>query len=179
MIDADRETRLEECVQRLDAAHRLDEVQAIARRAPRDLVGAGGATFVLRDADECFYADEDAMSPLWKGQRFPTSRCISGWAMIHGETAVVPDISVDDRIPLDAYRPTFVRSLVMVPVGHPPVAAIGAYWPQLHAPSTQVISVLERVAAAVGAAVGRIGLAGAPVNPVLRRELAGTRAHPW
>ena len=91
--------------------------------------GAQGATFVLREDDRCFYADEDAIAPLWKGQRFPIATCISGWAMLHDETAVVPDITVDERIPLEAYLPTFVRSLVMVPVGSPtPVAAIGAHW---------------------------------------------------
>ena len=26
------------------------------------------------------YADEDAIGKLWKGQRFPMSTCISGWA---------------------------------------------------------------------------------------------------
>jgi len=30
-----------------------------------------------------FYADEDAIGPLWKGQRFPMDHCISGWAMVH------------------------------------------------------------------------------------------------
>ena len=42
------------------------------------LVGADGATFVLRDGDCCYYVDEDAISPLWKGQRFPLEACISG-----------------------------------------------------------------------------------------------------
>ena len=34
-------------------------------------------------ANHCYYADEDAISPLWKGQRFPMSACISGWAMLN------------------------------------------------------------------------------------------------
>ncbi len=46
---------------------------AVVRHAARELTGADGATFVLRDADKCFYADEDAIAPLWKGQRFPMS----------------------------------------------------------------------------------------------------------
>ena len=29
---------------------------------------------------------------------------------------MIPDIYVDPRIPADAYRPTFVKSLVMVPI---------------------------------------------------------------
>ena len=61
-------------VQRLSLARNLESIMAIVRRAVRDLTGAEGATFVLRDADQCYYADEDAISPLWKGQRFPLER---------------------------------------------------------------------------------------------------------
>ena len=39
----------------------------------RGMIGADGATVVLRDGDHCFYADESAISPLWKGRRFPMS----------------------------------------------------------------------------------------------------------
>jgi hypothetical protein len=59
----------------------LPEIQEIVRGGARRLTGADGATFVLRDGDKCFYADEDAIEPLWKGQRFPLEQCISGWAM--------------------------------------------------------------------------------------------------
>jgi two-component system CheB/CheR fusion protein len=53
------------------AATELAEVGAIARTAARRLADAQGATFVVRDASDCFYADEEAISPLWQGQRFP------------------------------------------------------------------------------------------------------------
>jgi hypothetical protein len=102
---------------------------AIVRRAARELTGADGATFVLREGDLCHYADEDAIGPLWKGQRFPMHSCISGWAMQHRHPAVVEDIYADPRIPVSAYEPTFVRSVVMVPIrALEPVGAIGAYW---------------------------------------------------
>ena len=68
-------------VQRLSLARSLPEIQSIVRSGARRLTGADGATFVLRDGDRCFYADEDAIEPLWKGQRFPLGQCISGWAM--------------------------------------------------------------------------------------------------
>src|SRR5262249_56843927 len=54
-----------------------------------------------------------AIAPLWKGQRFPMSACISGWSMLNRCPAVISDIYADSRIPHDAYRPTFVKSLVM------------------------------------------------------------------
>jgi len=100
----------------------------IVRRAARELTAADGVTFVLRKGNYCFYADEDAIAPLWKGRQFPIDTCISGWAMIHRQHVVIPDIYSDDRIPHDAYRPTFVKSLMMVPVRREdPIAAIGAY----------------------------------------------------
>jgi hypothetical protein len=84
-------------VARLEAASTLGEIQQVVRRAPRDLVGADGATFVLRDFDRCFYADEDAASPLWKGQRFPIESCISGWAMLNDAAAEAIDrVGLDD-----------------------------------------------------------------------------------
>jgi GAF domain-containing protein len=147
----------------LDEVTALAELQAVVRSAPRRLLGADGATFVLRDVDMCFYADEDAMSPLWKGQRFPIERCISGWAMLNDASAVVPDITVDERIPQEAYRPTFVRSLVMVPVGaEKPIAAIGTYWARTRRPTADEVATLEELAALVGAALERVGTAAAP-----------------
>ncbi|HZU78444.1 MAG TPA: GAF domain-containing protein [Acidimicrobiales bacterium] len=161
---------LDHVIARLAEAADLAAVQAVVRRAPRDLVSADGATFVLRDYDMCFYADEDAASPLWKGQRFPIEQCISGWAMLHEATAVVPDITTDDRIPLDAYLPTFVRSLVMVPVGvEKPVAAIGSYWSRVHRASDDEVRVLEDLAQAAGIALERVGLGDAPfLRPSIR-----------
>src|ERR1043165_9153040 len=98
-------------VQELSLARDLARVMAIVRTAARRLTGADGATFVLRDGNHCHYADEDAISPLWKGQRFPMQVGISGWAMLHREAVAIPDIYADPRVPTDAYRPTFVKSL--------------------------------------------------------------------
>lgn len=154
----------------LDDAGEITDVGHVVRTAARTVTGALGATFVLRDGTQCFYADEDAIAPLWVGQRFPMTACISGWAMLHDATAVVPDIEADARIPLEAYRPTFVRSLVMAPVGSPtPVAAIGAYWSVARAPREVEIARLQALAAATGAAIARIGLDDAPWAPSFSR----------
>jgi hypothetical protein len=49
--------------------------------------------------------------------------------MRHAQTAVIEDVFADPRIPHDVYRPTFVKSMIMTPVGDAnAVAAIGAYW---------------------------------------------------
>lgn len=138
---------LVEVVQRLSLARDLPTVQEIVRRAARRLTGADGATFVLRDGDRCHYADEDAIAPLWKGQRFPLSACISGWAMINRRSTVIDDIYADDRIPHDAYRPTFVKSLVMVPIRTlDPLGAIGNYWAKPHRPSEAEVKLLQALA---------------------------------
>src|SRR5262245_39813147 len=85
--------RLLAVVQRLSFAKSLDEVTGVIRTAARQLTGADGATFVLREGDYCYYADEDAIGPLWKGLRFPLDQCISGWVMKHGTPAASFDVS--------------------------------------------------------------------------------------
>ncbi|HEU4946142.1 MAG TPA: GAF domain-containing protein [Kribbella sp.] len=157
----------------LDTARDLAEIARIVRVAAREVTGAQGATFVLREDDSCFYADEDAIAPLWKGQRFPLTACISGWAMLNDDTAIVPDIDTDARIPIEAYRTTFVRSLVMVPVGSPhPTAAIGAYWSVSRKPAASRVAELQRLARLAAEAVARIGLDDAPWAPNFRHTTA-------
>lgn len=166
------------CRDRLAEAASLADVIDVVRVSARALVGADGATFVLRDGGACFYADEDSIAPLWKGQRFPLSECISGWAMLHAQTAAVPDIYADDRIPHDVYRPTFIESLVMVPIGRlEPVGAIGAYWSRRYAADDEAIDALEQLADLTAAALARVGLDDAPWAPRFGRArtmLVGT-----
>src|SRR5262245_36478008 len=107
-------------------ADKLDRVLTIVRGVARDLVKADGIAFVVRDGDYCVYVEEDAMGPLWKGQRFPLPQCISGMVITSGQRIIIPDIYSDPRVPLVAYSPTFVRSLAIVPVSSN--AALGAYW---------------------------------------------------
>jgi len=144
-------------VQELSLARDLEAIMAVVRRAARELTGADGASFVLRDRDSCFYADEDAIAPLWKGHRFPMSACISGWVMLHREPAVIEDIYADPRIPVDAYRPTFVKSLVMVPIRTlEPVGAIGNYWATRHRPGTDEVRLLQALADSTAVAMENV-----------------------
>lgn len=152
----------------LDEADALDDVARIVRTAARAAVGCEGATFVLREGENCFYVDEDSMAPLWKGQRFPLTDCISGWAMLHGTSAAIHDIYADHRIPHAAYRSTYVRSLLMTPVGRPAVAAIGMYWASHHTPSDAEIAAAQELAAATDRAIRRVGVHDAPWAPTFR-----------
>ena len=114
-------------IQALSFARTLEDVTRLIRTHARAVTGADGVTFVLRDSGQCYYVDEDAIGPLWKGKRLPMESCISGWVMLYGQSAIIPDIYVDSRIPHEAYRPTFVKSLAMIPVRtEAPIAAIGA-----------------------------------------------------
>lgn len=134
------------------AARDFDTLTLRTRRAARELTAADGVTFVLLAGDQCYYADEDAIAPLWKGQRFPAEHCVSGWAMRHKQAACIPDIYADPRVPYEAYRPTFVKSMVMVPARKiDPIGAIGAYWQDAYAPTAQHVQILELLAEAVGA----------------------------
>ena len=134
---------------------------AIVRSAARQLTGAHGATFVLKSGSDCYYADEDAILPLWKGLRFPMSQCISGWVMQHRAPVSIPDIYQDERIPIDAYKPTFVRSLTMVSIrtldtNCAPLGAVGAYWAHTHAPSPFELRLLEALANSTAVAMEKI-----------------------
>jgi len=148
---------LVEVVQRLSLARSRDEIQEIVRRAARQLTGADGATWILRDRDFCFYADEDAISPLWKGQRFPLDACVSGWVMLNSQPAVIPDIYSDPRVPHEAYRPTFVKSLAMVPIRRvDPVGAIGNYWATHHRATDEEVQLLQALADSTAVALENI-----------------------
>ena len=135
--------------QPLDSDDLLQKIAKISRA----LIGADGATFVLRDGELSWYAEEDAISPLWKGRKFPLSACISGWVMLNGQPAVIEDIYLDTRIPADAYRPTFVKSLAMVAVGNPAIAAIGTYWARQYAPSEEEVALIQALADLVATAL--------------------------
>jgi GAF domain-containing protein len=149
--------RLLLAVQELSLARDLADVQRIVRTAARELTQCDGATFVLRDNGKCYYADEDAIAPLWKGLRFPLEACISGWAMLNKQSAVIPDIYADPRIPHEAYRPTFVKSLVMVPIRKlDPLGAIGNYWATPHQPTSEEIALLQALADATSVAMNSV-----------------------
>jgi GAF domain-containing protein len=136
-----------QAIQNVSMAYSLVDLTRIIRRAARELTRADGASFILREDEMCSYVDEDAIAPLWKGKRFPMHQCASGWAMHHRQAVIVPDINDDHRIPKDLYRPTFVKSLVIVPIGaQSPTGAIGVYWARPVHPTTETVEYLQTLA---------------------------------
>ena len=148
--DAVRAALLSDARQKFQAADSRQAVIDAVRGAARAVCQSDGITFVLRDGEMCHYVEEDAIGPLWKGQKFPLSSCISGWAMLNAQTAVIENVFVDPRIPYDAYLPTFVKSLIMTPVGEKHVAAMGAYWSQTRTFTAEEVATVENFAAIVG-----------------------------
>lgn len=147
-----------EAVSQFAEARARGELMSIIRTAARKVAQADGVSIALRQGESSYYADEDAISPLWKGQRFPLNECVSGWAMLNRQTAVVPDISADERVPFREYQSTFVRSLVMVPLD--PDAAIGVYWAKPRVLGLDEVAALETLARAAGTALRNIELLG-------------------
>lgn len=151
--------RLVEVIQELSMARSLERVMEIVRQAAREIVGADGATFVLREGEQCYYADEEAIAPLWKGRRFPLDACISGWAMRNKASVRIENIFQDARIPIEAYEPTFVRSLVMVPIRQlEPIGAIGTYWAAQHAAPDYQVRLLQSLADSTSIALENVSI---------------------
>jgi GAF domain-containing protein len=148
-----RNDLLAQAQRKFELAQSQAQVIETVRQTGRSICKSDGITFVLREGEMCHYVEEDAIGPLWKGQRFALSSCISGWTMLNSQTAVIADVFNDPRIPYDAYLPTFVKSLIMTPVGDKHVAAIGAYWSTERQFSESEIMTVKTFSAAIGKAL--------------------------
>jgi PAS domain S-box-containing protein len=153
------EQRLNETVQLAGLYQELapmvepEDVMRAVCRAIRELTGAEGATFVVRQDDQVRYMEEDAIEPLWKGSSFDIDTCVSGQAILTGMPIAVSDARVDPIVPREAYDGTFVESMLVVPF-HPvdSTGSIGAYWATRHAATEEDVRVMRSVASAAGLA---------------------------
>lgn len=153
-------TTLAAAIDELANAATVAEVQRLVPGVARRLTGADGAALIMREGGRCRCVEEDAIEPLWKGSRLPLESCISGWAMLHGEPAVVEDVCHDARIAQDTYRPTFVKSLLIVPIRtREPLGAIGMYWARRHRATAEQVAAARVLAGSAAAALDRARLA--------------------
>ena len=172
-VREERSRLLVEAIEKLAGAGEINDIVATLRATARRLIGADGIAVILREDEQCWYVEEDAMGPLWKGHRFPLASCISGWAMLHKETLVIADIRHDPRIPQELYSSTFVRSLLMVPVrSDDPIGAIGAYWSDCYRATDAQVETLERLARATATAMENVRLIAALSKALADAELA-------
>lgn len=122
---------LQDATAQLGRARTLDAALETLRAQTRAIAECDGVTIVRRVGDRVAYVGEDAIGPLWTGQDFPIGQCISGLAILERRPILIPDVMVDERVPLPVYLSTFVRSMAMFPLGAgEPTAALGVYWRQ-------------------------------------------------
>lgn len=141
-------------IQKLSLAHNLKTIQDIVKHAARELVCSDGVTFIMNENNQCYYVDEDAIGPLWKGKKFPIDKCISGWSMLNKKSVMIEDIYKDPRVPQTAYKSTFVKSLLIVPIRmENPIGAIGNYWKIHHKSTNEEIKLLEALANSTSIAI--------------------------
>ena len=158
-VKADSLSRLAEMIDQIATAGSVSDIQRLVHSGARQLIGADGATLVLCDEGTCHYVDEDAIAPLWKGRHFPIGDCVSGWSMLHRQPVVIEDVYADTRVAPDAYRSTFVKSLLMVPMcTNDPLGAIGTYWAQRHQASDDEIALVRALAGSSAVALERARL---------------------
>ncbi len=155
-----RWSRLRQVIADLGDADSIEEVVQTVRISARTIAGADGITFVRREGEFVHYVAEDAIGPLWTGQRFPIQSCISGIAMLTANPVVIPDVFADPRVPHQAYEPTFVKSMAMFPIGvEEKLAAIGAYWSRTGNIDNDTIDLLATLARTTAAVLDVIGAA--------------------
>lgn len=148
---------LTEAMARLSRAGSIDELVDILRLCARTIARADGITVIRRQGNKVAYIAEDALQPLWTGSLFPIENCISGLAIIEARPIHIPDIYDDPRVPVDAYEPTFVRSMAMYPIGlMGPSMAMGAYWATSGEIDPGASALLASLARYAGVTLGRI-----------------------
>jgi diguanylate cyclase (GGDEF)-like protein len=171
-IDGAMVAHLVEVVQELSLARTLTDVHRLVGQAARELTGCDGATFILREGAYCYYADENAIAPLWKGRRIPSAACISGWVMQHRSAIGIADIYEDPRISREMYHSTFVKSLAMAPIrAADPIGAIGVYWADRHDTTRTEMLLLQALADSTSIAVQNV-----VTRADLDKALSGTQA---
>jgi signal transduction histidine kinase len=155
------------------ASRTLAEIGGAVCRAVRGLTGADGVSFAVRDGEWVDHVEEDAVAPLWKSRRTRLDACIAGTVMTQRETIAIADIATETRLPVELYRPTFVRSLAAVPVG-PEAAAIGLFWARPAGPSPRAIALAEAIAGFCDVALANASVLAAEIEARRDAEAAGT-----
>jgi len=148
--------RLAHVVQELSVARSEEEVFRVAVRAARRLVGASGATFVVREKGRGLCVAEDGEMALCRGRRIDLSGCAAGRAMVVQGAVVVGGAGESEEI-RSACRVSSVAKLVAVPVGSPdPVGALSCYWDVPGEVRAEALRVLGALADASGVALENV-----------------------
>ncbi|NML04708.1 GAF domain-containing protein [Sphingomonas sp. G-3-2-10] len=153
----ERRRRLMDTLGQLAQVDTIEALVMTLRGSARAIGNADGITVVRRIGNRVAYVAEDAASPLWTGQDFPIEACISGLAMIENRPIVIPDIFADDRVPHEAYRATFAKSMAMFPIGvAEPRMSMGAYWAKTGEIDPEAVALLSNLARAASRVFDRV-----------------------
>jgi signal transduction histidine kinase/CheY-like chemotaxis protein len=121
-------------VAELSALTSFDEVCEHITGLVERLTGAV-ASLALRDGT--------AVLPIG-GAPLPIDDCIAGWAMLHDQTVVIPDVAKDDR---PRRVPDGVTSVIVVPLrGVEPFGTISAYWATPPVEPARAVAIIETIA---------------------------------
>ena len=148
---------LQTAVASLASAKERDEVLGIVRTAARNLTGADGMAFILREGGECHYTDEDGITPGWKGRRIPMSECFSGRVMQNGKFEIIGDVAADPRILSRDFLAKGIQSMTAGPIGaNDPIGAIALFWTRTRTPSSDELLLLRSLTDATAVALQNI-----------------------
>lgn len=150
-----------QAIDALGEVRSVDAALEVLRAHTRRIALADGVCVIRRIGATVLYVGEDAIAPLWTGQRFPIEHCVSGHAMVKRQVIVIPDIAIDPRVPHNAYLSTFVASMAMVPLGSgEPFAALGLYWVRPQPIEPAALTLVETLARTANATFERLAITG-------------------
>jgi two-component sensor histidine kinase len=145
---------LSEALDELCSAKTDEDIVRVCATLARKACKVSGISLVLSAGDEFHFAPGSNPDTLSHAIRSKVITRISAWALEHGQTAVVPDVHLDERTRLHTNGQSFARSLVVVPVGKPTAfSAITFAWSQEYWPSASEVLSLEMLARAAGLAL--------------------------
>jgi diguanylate cyclase (GGDEF)-like protein/PAS domain S-box-containing protein len=158
-MQADQTRVVFDILDQLSCARTTQGAVGVLKSAVRTLAAADGATVMFREGGEVHYLDEDAVEPLWKGQRFPLNSCIGGWAILNSQCAVVEDVFNDPRVSVAECAGTFARSLAVFPIrSADPIGALGVYWKERRLADPDLVGAVQTVANAAAIALENMRL---------------------
>jgi hypothetical protein len=155
--DRDRRRLLMDVLARLSHVRSSAELIDALRASARHVAACEGIAIIRREGPEVTYIAEDAETKMWTGVRCAVEQCVSGLAMVENQPILIPDIYADARVPHAAYRPTFVKSMAMFPIGlGEPQLALGAYWASAGPIDSEAVTLLSSLARAASESFERV-----------------------
>jgi hypothetical protein len=151
---------LTEAMAEMERCTSLSDVLEVLRSRGRAIAKADGVTIVLRQGEEVAYVGEDAIAPLWTGKSFAIRTCISGRAILERQPIMIPNIRLDNRVPLNSYLSTFVQSMVVFPLGAgQPIGALGCYWAEARPIEKGAMALIDYLTRSANTALERLAIA--------------------